>query len=292
METLVDNFLYALAAEKGSSENTVRSYQYDLRQFGEWLRDRNLDLSDVTEPVLKEFLVQEAGAKKDRSVARMTACLRSFFRFLVRDGLIKTDPGLRIESRRVRPGLPDILSVKEIELILAFPEAKPGDLRDKTIIELMYSCGLRASEVCGLRQDQIDLEDELIRVYGKGSKERIVPVGVRARRLIVRYLEEARPLLANGSVHHEVFLSFQGRPFSRISLWKIIRKRVLQSGITKPVHPHTFRHSFATHLLEGGADLRSVQEMLGHTNISTTQIYTHLDMSHIRELHRRYHPRA
>jgi integrase/recombinase XerD len=218
-------------------------------------------------------------------------CLRTFFKFLLRENLVHANPTRSLDGYKIRMNLPTVLSLDEMELLLSFPVETAQDLRDKTIIELMYSCGLRASEVCHLSLNQIDLEDELIRVFGKGSKERLVPLGRRAKDLLKEYLSLARPKLIKKDPYDEVFLSFQGRPFSRISLWKIIKKRALQADM-RNIHPHILRHSFATHLLEGGADLRSVQEMLGHTNISTTQIYTHLNLQHLREVHLKFHPRA
>jgi integrase/recombinase XerD len=227
-----------------------------------------------------------------RSVSRKIVCLRTFFKFLNGENHLAVNPVKDITGMKIKASLPEVLSREEVETLLDSMETVSApDARDKTIIELMYSCGLRASEICTLRMNQIDLDDELIRIFGKGSKERIVPVSSRARDLIRHYLSKVRPQFLKTRRYDEVFLSFQGRPFSRISLWKIIRKRTLRSGLKKPVHPHTLRHSFATHLLEGGADLRSVQEMLGHSNISTTQIYTHLDFQHIKKVHEQYHPR-
>lgn len=292
METAIDRFLYTLAVERGASENTVASYRYDLRRLETWLAQRDLRLHDVSTQTLRDFLADQAASRKDRSIARLTACLRSFFRFLTAQGDLPENPAASLPSRRVRPPLPETLPLADIEQLLSFPLRTPADLRDKTLIELMYSCGLRASEVCSLRLDQIDLEDNLVRVFGKGSKERIVPIGERARHLLVTYLRDGRPRLARPPHSSHLFLSRHGRPFSRIALWKLLRKRAAQTGLPRRIHPHLLRHSFATHLLEGGADLRAVQEMLGHADIGTTQIYTHIDTSRLREAHRRYHPRA
>jgi integrase/recombinase XerD len=292
VEEAVDNFLNFCSVEKGLAENTVQSYFYDLKQFCTFMRalDR-ADIRAVSEEDIAAFLRTASDRKNERSVARLMVCLRTFFKFLLRENLVPANPTSSLDGYKVRMNLPTVLAVEEVELLLSFPVETARDLRDKTAIELMYSCGLRASEVCHLSLNQIDLEDELIRVFGKGSKERLVPLGRRAKDLLQEYLSLARPALAGKNPYDQVFLSFQGRPLSRVSLWKIIKKRALQAGI-RNIHPHILRHSFATHLLEGGADLRSVQEMLGHTNISTTQIYTHLNLQHLREVHLKFHPRA
>jgi len=292
MEKLVDFFLNHISVERGLSLNTVESYHYDLERFIFFLNKKKLSLNDINENIIREYILEESKYKKPRTIARLKSCLKSFFKFLIREKILDRDPVKNLTSRAIRYELPDVLTLEEIEKILSFPVKTPSDLRDKTIIELMYSCGLRASEICSLREEQIDFEDRLIRIFGKGLKERLVPIGERAISLIIEYLEKSRPFFIKEKRYSELFLSFQGKPFSRISLWKIVKKRVLQSDIKKRIYPHMFRHSFATHLIEGGADLRSVQEMLGHSNISTTQIYTHLDLEHIRKVHQKYHPRS
>jgi len=292
VEEAIDNFLNYCSVERGLAENTVQSYFYDLRQFSRFLGPRSAKgVASVSEEDIAGFLRNASDKKNERSIARLMVCLRTFFKFLLRENLITANPTNSLDGYKVRMNLPAVLNLEEVERLLSFPVESASDLRDKAVIEMMYSCGLRASEVCGLKLNQVDLEDELIRVFGKGSKERLIPMGRQAKDLLKEYLSLARPKLIKRDPYDQVFLSFQGRPFSRVSLWKIIKKRALQSGVGR-IHPHILRHSFATHLLEGGADLRSVQEMLGHTNISTTQIYTHLNLQHLREVHLKFHPRA
>ena len=292
MEEAIDNFLNYCSVERGLAENTVQSYYYDLKQFSGFFRGlERKGVGSLSESDIAGFLKSASESKNERSVARLMVCLRTFFKFLLRENLIASNPTRSLDGYKIRMSLPTVLSVEEVERLLSFGIETAADFRDKTVIELMYSCGLRASEVCQLTLNQLDLEDELIRVFGKGSKERLIPLGRRARDLLREYLSLARPKLIRKELFDHVFLSCHGRPFSRVSLWKIIRKRAIQAGLPS-LHPHILRHSFATHLLEGGADLRSVQEMLGHTNISTTQIYTHLNMRHLRDAHLKFHPRA
>lgn len=293
MEEKIDSFLNHIAVEKGLSQNTVHSYYYDLKQFMEFcVRQGMKDFSDVTTESVIGFLKAHDDMER-RSLARKTVTLRMFFKFLHEEGLLKENPVRLLESQKTSTTLPEVLSKDEVEhLISSIPTEELQDIRDKVILELMYSCGLRASEVITLRVSDIDLEDELVRIFGKGSKERIVPINQTARRMLGDFLELYRPKFLKSKTYDEVFLTFQGKPMSRVSLWKIIKKRALGAGLKKEIHPHTLRHSFATHLLEGGADLRSVQEMLGHANISTTQIYTHMDMTQLKSAHRTYHPRG
>jgi len=292
VEEAIDNFLNYCSVERGLAENTVQSYYYDLKQFSGFFRGlERKGVGSLSESDIAGFLKSASESKNERSVARLMVCLRTFFKFLLRENLIASNPTRSLDGYKIRMSLPTVLSVEEVERLLSFGIETAADFRDKTVIELMYSCGLRASEVCQLTLNQLDLEDELIRVFGKGSKERLIPLGRRARDLLREYLSLARPKLIRKELFDHVFLSCHGRPFSRVSLWKIIRKRAIQAGLPS-LHPHILRHSFATHLLEGGADLRSVQEMLGHTNISTTQIYTHLNMRHLRDAHLKFHPRA
>jgi integrase/recombinase XerD len=293
MEEKIDAFLSHISVEKGLSQNTVQSYYYDLRQFMEFCVGEGMkDFSEVSTESVVKFLKAHADMER-RSLARKTVTLRMFFKFLHEEGLLKENPVRLLESQKTSMILPDVMSRDEVEqLISSIPTDELQDIRDKVILELMYSCGLRASEVITLRVSDIDLEDELVRIYGKGSKERIVPINQTARRMLADYLRLCRPKFLKAKPYDEVFLTFQGKPMSRVSLWKIIKKRAAGAGLKKEIHPHTLRHSFATHLLEGGADLRSVQEMLGHANISTTQIYTHMDMTHLKSAHKTYHPRG
>ena len=227
------------------------------------------------------------------TVSRAISSLRGYLRFLVEEGVLEADPSDRLEAPRGGRTLPDVLGVDEIERLLAgVTPDRPAAFRDRAILEVLYGCGLRVSELCDLGLRDLDLEDGLIRVLGKGSRERLVPVGADARHALRRYLRELRPRLDRGESRGRVFLNQAGRPLSRMGVWKILRSYVERAGLTKRVTPHTLRHSFATHLLEGGADLASVQEMLGHADISTTEIYTHVDRSHLRQVHRTHHPRG
>jgi len=254
-------------------------------------KKNGLECEKIQDTDITNFLKTNSD-KKNRSIARLIVTIRTFFKFLLEEKIIEDNPAKNLETHHIYSTLPDILSREEIEdLLNSCDNTKLLDCRDKTIMELLYSCGLRASEVSTLKLKNLDLEEEFIRIFGKGSKERLVPMGKRIINLFFHYLENVRPKLLKGKIYDEVFITFQGKPISRVSIWKIIKKRAKIANINKNIYPHTLRHSFATHLLEGGADLRSVQEMLGHSNISTTQIYTHLDFAHLRKLHKKYHPR-
>jgi len=293
LEEKIDSFLNHISVEKGLSPNTVQSYYYDLKQFADYCRQQGIpDFDCVTTENIIAFIRSHDDMER-RSLARKTVTIRMFYKFLNDEGMLQNNPVRLLESQKISSTLPDVLSKEEMnKLISSVPTEELQDMRDKVILELMYSCGLRASEVITLKVRDIDLEDELVRIFGKGSKERIVPVSTTAKTLLIDYLSLYRSKFLKSAMYDEVFLTFQGKPMSRITLWKIIKKRANESGLKKEIHPHTLRHSFATHLIEGGADLRSVQEMLGHANISTTQIYTHMDMSHLRSVHKTYHPRG
>ena len=291
MEEKINQFLNYLYVEKGLSENSIHSYYYDLKNFMNFCKKNRLNSNEIKDTDIGNFL-KANGDKKERSIARLIVTIRTFFKFLLQEKIIEDNPAKNLETHHIYSTLPDILSREEIENLLnSCDNTSPLDCRDQTIIELLYSCGLRASEVSTLKLNNLDLEEGFIRIFGKGSKERIVPMGKRIINLFFLYLENIRPKLLKKKIYDEVFITFQGKPISRVSIWKIIKKRAQIANIHKNIYPHTLRHSFATHLLEGGADLRSVQEMLGHSNISTTQIYTHLDFAHLRKLHKKYHPR-
>ncbi|WP_425155222.1 site-specific tyrosine recombinase XerD [Candidatus Palauibacter sp.] len=284
-----------LSFERGLSPRTIDGYLREARRLAEFVISRGADSPrEVSYELLRDHvacLAEEGRAAS--SVARAVYALRGYFRFLVLEGVIETDPSERLEAPRAGRHLPDVLSVPEIEALLgAIPLDDRATRRDRSILELLYGCGLRVSELIDLRVRDVDLEEGLVRVRGKGSKERLVPVGAAARSAVRRYLRESRPELDRGDSEGRVFLNLRGRPLSRMGVWKILRRHVARAGIGKHVTPHTLRHSFATHLLEGGADLASVQEMLGHADISTTEIYTHVDRSHLRQVHRSHHPRG
>lgn len=281
--------------ERGLSPRTVDAYLREARRFAEFaVSDGAAGPAGVTYRLLRDHVAALAGeGRAASSVSRAVYALKVYFRFLVLEAVIETDPSERLEAPRAGRHLPDVLSVPEVEALLrAVPLDEAGSRRDRAILELLYGCGLRVSELIGLRTRDLDLDEGLVLVRGKGSKERLVPVGAAARLAVRRYLRESRPEIERGRGEGRMFLNLRGRPLSRMGVWKILRRHVERAGLGKRVTPHTLRHSFATHLLEGGADLASVQEMLGHADISTTEIYTHVDRSHLRQVHRDHHPRG
>ncbi len=291
-------YLHFLALEKNASRNTVASYRLDIARYLDFLEAHSVHaLSQATDRHLSGFMVslREAGLSA-RSISRACSAVRGFHKFLLGDGIVRTNPAEMVDAPKVERTLPDVLSVAEMESILSQPKAAPRDrrnlwIRDRAILELMYASGLRVSEVISLSRSNVLAEQGLLRVLGTGTKERLVPVGGSALRWVARYREECRVHLQRQSVSQDVlFLNARGAPMTRMAIWNIVRQYTRMAGIEKEVHPHTFRHSFATHLLEGGADLRSVQEMLGHADISTTQIYTHIDREYLKEVHRTFHP--
>jgi integrase/recombinase XerD len=250
--------------------------------------------SEVGTRVLREYVyhLKDLGLAP-ASIRRNISAVRSYFKFLIGEGLVVRDPSERLETPKRWRTLPEVLGVDEVEKLLAAPSLdEPLAFRDRAMLELAYGAGLRVSEWISLNVRDVMLKDHLVRVFGKGAKERLVPIGRKAIGATAIYLRELRPSLEKGEGKGVLFLNARGQPLSRMGAWKILRKYVRQAGITKPVSPHTLRHSFATHLLEGGADLRAVQEMLGHVDISTTQIYTHIDREYLRSVHKQFHPRA
>jgi integrase/recombinase XerD len=287
----VENFSDFIEFEKGLSKNTVESYIRDVRYFCDFLEKKNIEIVKVKSEDISSYFDNRLEEISKRSVARNLVTIKQFFSFLASEKVISASPAESIDAPRIEKKLPDYLSVEEVSAFLnAFDENKPLNLRDKTIVELMYSCGLRISEVTTLKTSQVNLREGYIAVTGKGAKERIVPIGSVALDLLKRYLLSARCEIAKLSDFDEVFLNKHSRPISRVGLWKIIKKYALKSGINKDIKPHALRHSFATHLIQNGADLRSVQEMLGHSDISTTQIYTHLDNAVLKASHKNNHP--
>jgi integrase/recombinase XerD len=295
MKELLDQFLNHLSLEVGLSVNTINSYRRDLKGYFEFLGEKKVDsVYEISTGNVTAFIqrLSDRGLAA-ASIARKLTSIRRFHRFLVSEGLAALDPTGTLESPKLWRKLPSVLTVAEIETLLEQPQGgDPLTLRDKAILEFLYATGVRISELVALTRKNVLPEVELVRVIGKGEKERIVPIGRAALRAVQTYLQESRPQLAKVDSEDVLFLNRRGLPFSRYGLWKILRKYVLQAGITKRVSPHTIRHSFATHLLEGGADLRAVQEMLGHADISTTQIYTHLDREYLKQEHRDHHPRS
>lgn len=286
--------MHYLRVERGLSHNTILAYRQDMQKFTEFLRERDINLKDVTRSNVVEFLCALYKRGLDsRSVSRYQATLRNFYRFCVTEGVLKEDPVSTIESPKVRRSLPHFLSVKEVERLLSQPDmSTPLGLRDKAIIELLYSTGLRVSELCILRVSDIQMKSGTLRCIGKGNKERIVPVGRRALDVIQRYLGESRPTLLGTASSPFLFLHTRGGKVNRILVWQVLRTYGDLAGLREPLSPHMLRHSFATHLLDGGADLRSVQMMLGHADITTTQIYTHVVEERLKQVYKAHHPRA
>jgi integrase/recombinase XerD len=286
-------FLEYLAVEKGLAPNTLQSYERDLRKLADRLKAGRTPLARVTEDVLAGFLRdQSRSGLSARSQARLVSALRSFFRFLVLSGLVKRDPAARLTTPSTWLSLPKFLTVEEVEALLQAPDpAKPAGVRDRAMLEVLYGAGLRVSELAALKAAEVNLGDGFLVCRGKGGKERIVPLGRSAAAAVGRWLAEARPLVdADG--REELFLSRRGRPFTRQGVWKLLRKHAAKAGLAAKVYPHVLRHTFATHLLERGADLRAVQLMLGHSQITTTQIYTHVSRERLRRVYDKFHPRA
>jgi integrase/recombinase XerD len=291
----MEQFHDYLTFERGLSERTVSAYQRDLNRWLASMTEQGIsDPGSVSAPVLRTwvFALKDEGLAAT-SIRRAQSAVRTYFGFLLAEGAISADPTDRLDSPRVTRSLPDFLSTGETDRLLHAPdEAKPVYWRDRAILEFLYATGVRVSELTDLPISSVDLENGFAVVFGKGSKERLVPIGGPARRALARYLAEVRPGLDQGQGAGLVFLNARGRPIRRESVWAIVRDSARRAGITRKVSPHTLRHTFATHLVEGGADLAAVQELLGHADISTTQIYTHLNRAYLRDLHRRFHPRA
>ena len=288
-------YFHFLRLEKSVSENTIEAYLRDNQRFIEYLVfDKQIrHLSEVKREHFQEYLKLLGNlGLAETSVARNISGLKSFFKFLVMEGVLQDSPASGIRSPKKKRQLPAVLTYEEIKTILSVIDVSTDmGMRDRAMIELMYACGLRVSELLNLELTDLDLKTGLIRVFGKGSKERLVPVGKPALRIMENYLHTSRPALLRKGPRSFMFLNSRGDQLSRMGLWKIIRKYLEASGLTTDIHPHTFRHSFATHMLEGGADLRVVQELLGHANIETTQIYTHLDKEYLIQIHQQFHPR-
>jgi integrase/recombinase XerD len=291
----VERFDDFLALEQGASLQTSRAYKLDIARFVTYASIKGAATpAEIGARMLREFVyhLKDLGLSP-ASIRRNVSAVRTYFKFMLGEGYVVRDPSERLETPKRWRTLPEVLGIEEIEKLLAAPSLdEPLAFRDRAMLELAYGAGLRVSEWISLGVRDVMLQDHVVRVFGKGAKERLVPIGRRAIGAIAIYLRELRPKLEKGEGKGRLFLNSRGRPLSRMGAWKILRKYVDQVGITKPVSPHTLRHSFATHLLEGGADLRAVQEMLGHVDISTTQIYTHVDREYLRSVHKQFHPRA
>ncbi len=299
-ETLARQFhlsvvLDVLQLERGASVQTREAYTRDLVRLFRFAAERGVTSADgLTTALLRAHLYAlHDAALAPASIRRAVSAIRSYFGILLRDGVLSADPSERLNPPQPGRALPSVLSVPDVVRLLAAPSLDdPLGLRDRAMLEVAYSAGLRVSEWIGIGVTDLMLGDGLVRVFGKGSRERIVPLGRSAVGAAALYLRELRPKLERGHGAGRLFLNARGRPLSRMGAWGILRKHVTTTGITDPVTPHTLRHSFATHLLEGGADLRAVQEMLGHADISTTQIYTHVDRAYLRTVHQQFHPRG
>jgi integrase/recombinase XerD len=291
----VERFDDFLALEQGASVQTSSAYKLDVSRFVTyaWVKGAKAP-TEVGARIVRDYVyhLKDLGLAP-ASIRRNVSAVRTYFKFLLGEGHLVRDPSERLETPKRWRTLPEVLGVDEVEKLLTAPSLdEPLAFRDRAMLELAYGAGLRVSEWISLGVRDVMLRDHLVRVFGKGAKERLVPIGRKAIGATAVYLRELRPSLEKGEGKGILFLNSRGQPLSRMGAWKILRKYVKQAGITKPVSPHTLRHSFATHLLEGGADLRAVQEMLGHVDISTTQIYTHIDREYLRNVHKQFHPRS
>jgi integrase/recombinase XerD len=297
-EHMLLEFLAYLELERGLSRNTLNAYRTDLLQYGAWLDSRGLDAVEVTPGLMADYAAEMASGEPGQrpasaTVHRKTAALRSFYKHLRREEMISDDPTAGMASPRRSKKLPKVLNQAEVARLLAAPAGdSPQATRDLAILEVMYACGLRASEVVDLELTDIDTHEGMLKARGKGNKERIVPLGRQAIYAVERYLRSGRPELSRGRPEKALFLNFRGKPLTRQGLYKIVQGHARTAGLEDRMSPHTLRHSFATHLLAGGCDLRSVQEMLGHADVATTQMYTHLSGRQLKDVYFRTHPRA
>ncbi len=296
LEQFLGDYLNELRFERNLAENSLESYHRDIKSFLQFLSDSSInDLSEVTVENGRDFfLLLSHSGLNERSLARFHSSIKGFFSFLVVSEYISKNPIARIKPPKLKKKLPEVLTPGEIDALIAKTDNEtPSGLRDRAIIEVLYACGIRVSELAGMKKNDIFFDEEMIRVLGKGSKERLVPIGSSAINALTNYLTFGRPVIAKPGSGNTLFInSKRGGGLTRVGIWKIIKHYAELAGLEKRVYPHIFRHSFATHLIEGGANIRAVQEMLGHTDISVTQIYTHIDITYIREVVHQYHPRG
>jgi integrase/recombinase XerD len=295
MSAIIERFLDAQWMEKGLAENSLASYRHDLLLFENWLADKHAKaLLEVDKADIEDyFAALSRRGIAARSVARLLSCLRSFYQFALREHLLAIDPTLDIQSPKLGRKLPNVLTEEDVEAVLESPDLETAiGLRDKAMLELLYACGLRVSELIAVEVSDINTLQGVIRVMGKGSKERLVPMGEAAQYWLEQYYQKARPELLNGKQSEFVFLSTRAKAMTRQTFWHRIKQYAICANITKPLSPHTLRHAFATHLLNNGADLRVVQLLLGHSDLSTTQIYTHIATQRLQDLHGQHHPRG
>lgn len=296
MDNVIRQFLDYLCVERGLAQNTIYSYQSDLKKFLFFLEEKSriVGVSNISKKDIFDFLLYLKDKKLSaNSIARNLISIRSLFKYLVGEKIVSEDVTAVIDSPKLWKKLPDTLSIDEVEKILNEPNLRDIQcIRDKAILEILYGSGMRVSEVATLKLNDINFNAGFLKCKGKGQKERVIPFGSKAKIALERYLKNARPkFILKRKEREEIFLSRLGKPLSRVSMWKIVRSYTRKAGIKKRITPHTLRHSFATHMLEGGADLRIVQELLGHADISTTQIYTHINKDRLKSIHQKYHPR-
>ncbi len=289
----IDAFIDALWLEDGLSKNTLAAYRRDLSIYADWAGKQGRRLDDTVETDLNSYFSLKHAATKATSANRRLTVFKRYFRWALRERFIVVDPTLKLQSARQALRVPKLMSEAQVEALLAAPsEDAPLGLRDRAMLELMYASGLRVSELVGLKTFHLGMNEGVLRVMGKGSKERLVPFGQVAREAVSRYLAEARAVILGGQQSEDLFVTARGKGMSRVMFWMIVKKYALQAGITSPLSPHTLRHAFATHLLNHGADLRAVQMLLGHADISTTTIYTHVARERLKALHAVHHPRG
>lgn len=290
----IDEYLDFVRLEKGLSHNTRQAYRLDLVQYIDYMKEHNIsDLNGIVPPMIQQYIrtLNETG-KSSKSIARLISTLKGYHQFLIREQYMTKDPTILIKPPKTKSSLPDVLTIEEINRLLDFKSGdKPIDCRNKVMLELLYGCGIRVSELISLKLSDIHLSMGFIHVTGKGNKERIVPLNQTCIDLLSDYINLFRTDLDHNN-SNTLILNYRGQMISRQTVWKVLKTRAIEANINKTISPHTLRHSFATHLLENGADLRSVQELLGHSDISTTQIYTHINSKQIRDIYNQYHPRA
>ena len=293
-QKIIDDFIDHLWLEDGLSKNTLNSYRFDLIIFDSWLGEqKKIAMMDVSELEIQEFLAFKFPSSKSRSISRLLATLRRFFRYQLREKKIQKDPTLKIQTPKIPKSLPKSLSEEEVESLLDAPNLDSSSgLRDRSMLELLYACGLRVTELVDIQLTEVILSDGVIRVTGKGSKTRLVPMGEEAVDWIKKYIDQARGDILRKKTSKYLFITNRGGPMTRQAFWYVIKKYAVVASINKPMSPHILRHAFATHLINHGADLRVVQMLLGHTDISTTQIYTHVARERLKKLHQEHHPRG
>lgn len=291
---IINQYIEMLWLEKGLSAHSQDSYQSDLQHFNQWLATRYVAIEQAQRDAILDYLAWRLDkGYKARSTARLLSALRSFYRYLVREGICHTDPTALIDMPKLGQPLPKTLSEQDVEALLAAPNTEDSiGLRDKAMLEVLYACGLRVTELVSLTLEQINLRQGVLKTFGKGRKERLVPLGEEAIIWVEQYLRQARGLILSGKMSDVLFPSNRGDMMTRQTFWHRIKHHAQVAGITKPLSPHTLRHAFATHLLNHGADLRVVQMLLGHSDLSTTQIYTHVAQARLQELHEKHHPRG